>query len=73
MAKNVLGLFENSSDAQAAVRDLERAGFSGNNVSVIQNASDRLSSSFEQLGVQQHDGTRYLEGLRDGGTLVILR
>ena len=48
MAKNVLGLFENPSDAQAAVRDLERAGCSGTNVSVMQTASDRLSSSFQK-------------------------
>ena len=31
MAKSVVGLFENRSDAQAALRDLQNAGFSGNN------------------------------------------
>jgi len=37
--KNVVGLFDTSSDAQAALRDLKSAGFSGNDISFVANNS----------------------------------
>ena len=73
MAKNVVGLFDNPSDAQAAVRDLESAGFGGNNVSLIRNASRGLLSSFEQLRIPQEDANIYQEGIRKGGAVVIVQ
>ena len=73
MAKNVVGLSENPSDAQAAMHDLASAGFSGDSVSLVQNASSRLSSIWEQLSIPQDDATLYMEGLRNGGALIILQ
>ncbi len=73
MAKIVVGLFENPGDAQAAMRDLESAGFSGNNASLVQTVSDRLFGIFDQLGVPQDDARLYVEGVRNGGSLVILQ
>ena len=73
MAKNVVGLFDNPSDAQAAVHDLESAGFGGNNVSLIRNASRGLLSSFEQLRMPQEDANIYQEGIRNGGAVVIVQ
>src|ERR687886_161943 len=73
MAKNVVGLFDNPSDAQAAVHDLESAGFGGNNVSLIRNASRGLLSSFEQLRIPQEDANIYQEGIRNGGAVVIVQ
>jgi len=35
--KNVVGLFDNSSDAQGALQDLKDAGFSGNDISFVAN------------------------------------
>jgi len=37
MAKNVVGLFDNSSDAQAALQDLRDAGFTGDDISFVAN------------------------------------
>ena len=73
MAKTVVGFFENPSDAQGAMRDLESAGFSSANTSVVQSASDRLSGIFQQLGVPQDDARLYLEGVRNGGAIVVLQ
>ena len=73
MAKIVVGLFENPGDAQAAMRDLERAGFSGNNASLVQTVSDRLFGIFDQLGVPPDDARLYVEVVRNGGSLVILQ
>lgn len=36
-AKNVVGLFDNSSDAQAALQDLRDAGFTGDDISFVAN------------------------------------
>ncbi len=73
MAKNVVGLFDTPSDAQLVIRDLQSAGFSGDNVNVLRNASSALSSTLEQLGIPGEDATLYLEGIRNGGALVILQ
>src|SRR5687768_5717038 len=73
MAKTVVGFFENPSDAQGAMRDLESAGFSGANTSFVHNASDHLSGVFEQLGVPQDEAHLYLEGVRNGGAIVVLQ
>ena len=37
MAKNVVGLFDNASDAQAALQDLRGAGFTGDDISFVAN------------------------------------
>jgi uncharacterized protein (TIGR02271 family) len=40
MAKNVVGLFDTMNDAEAAVRDLRSAGFSGGDISLVANNAD---------------------------------
>jgi uncharacterized protein (TIGR02271 family) len=69
MAKNVVGLFESRNDAQAALSDLQSAGFS--NVNMLQNASSGLSDTFDQLGIPQDDAQVYMQGIQSGGAMVL--
>ncbi len=55
MAKNIVGLFDNQSDAQAAMRELQDAGFSGGNISLLRGASSPLAGTFDQLGIPGDD------------------
>jgi uncharacterized protein (TIGR02271 family) len=73
MAKNVICLYTNPSDAQAAIRDVETAGLGGNQVSIIQQPHPELSTTFEQLGLPQEDAAIYLDRVRDGGTVVVVQ
>ncbi len=73
MARNVIGLFDNPNDAQAALRDLENAGFRGTNVGLLRNVAGGSAGIFEQLGIPPEDAAIYREGVRNGGALVILQ
>lgn len=73
MAKSVVGLFENQSDAQAARRELDSAGFSGNNLTFVDSASDRLSSGLVGAGIPENDARLYAEGVQHGGALIMLQ
>lgn len=73
MAKNVVGLFDSISDAQGAVQDLSQAGFTSNNVTFIQRASSQLHGIFGQLGIPQNDAATYLEGVQNGGGLIVVQ
>ena len=73
MAKNVVGLFTNVSDAQAAVDDLTQAGFSTSNVALLQRVSSQLSDIFGQLGIPEDDAALYREGVQNGGALVVVQ
>lgn len=73
MAKNVVGLFANQSDAQGALSDLQSAGFSSDNVNVLRGASGASSGIFDQLGIPQQDARIYMQGIQSGGAMVILQ
>ncbi len=73
MAKNIVGLFDNQSDAQAAMRELQDAGFSGGNISLLRGASSQLAGTFDQLGIPGDDARIYQQGLHNGGALIILQ
>ncbi|MBA3944573.1 MAG: YsnF/AvaK domain-containing protein [Herpetosiphonaceae bacterium] len=71
MAKTVVGLFEQPSDAQAAFQELQSGGFSSDNVHLIDKATGRMSSALTQAGVPQDDAALYDDGVRSGGALII--
>jgi len=52
--KNVVGLFDTSSDAQAALRDLQSAGFSGSDISFVANNS---RGEYGEYDTSARDGT----------------
>jgi stress response protein YsnF len=78
MAFNVVGLFDNPSDAQAAAQDLRDAGFSGNDISDshaaagtgIGAAAGGLAHELVGAGVPEDDANVYAEGVRRGGALL---
>src|SRR5688572_26096087 len=80
MAKTVVGLFEDSSQAQAVVRDLQSAGFDRNDIHMAGgNASGGMSgaaglmATLTSSGVPADDARLYEEGVRRGSTLVRVR
>ena len=73
MAKNVVGLFDSQSDAQAAMDDLHNAGFTSSNARLLRTASSQLAGTFERLGIPRDDVRIYQEGVQQGGALIILQ
>jgi len=73
MAKNVVGLFENKSDAQTAQQQLQSAGFSQSNMTFVDQASSRFSSMLTSAGIPDQDARIYADGVQQGGALIILQ
>lgn len=119
MARNIVGLYDNSADAQAALQDLRSAGFSQDQISFVANnargeydqyASDAdglltglslfaipgigpvaglgglatlagadidtavgdLLGALVDVGIPEEDANMYTEGVRRGGTLLMI-
>jgi len=72
MARTVVGLFENQSDAQAALRELEQAGFR-DSVTYVENGSTSLASNLGNAGVPREDAQIYANEVGRGGSLIILQ
>ncbi|HEX6289979.1 MAG TPA: YsnF/AvaK domain-containing protein [Herpetosiphonaceae bacterium] len=67
MAKNVVGLFDNMSDAEAAVRDLRDAGFPSGDISFVANNADNRYS-MDNTSYTTADDTEAAEGAGIGAT-----
>src|SRR5688572_20919028 len=72
MARTVVGLFDNASHAQAALRELEQAGFRDSLTYVEQGASS-LASNLGNAGVPQEDAQIYATEVGRGGSLIVLQ
>jgi len=79
MAKTVIGLFEDQSQIQQVLQELEQQGFQRNSLKVMgsgnhgQGNQQRVDvNSLTGAGVPQEDAHIYAEGVRRGGTLVQL-
>ena len=57
MARSVVGLCDSRRDAEVAFRDLESAGFRGNNGSCIDTATSRLASGLVRAGIPEADAS----------------
>ena len=73
MARCVVGLFDSRSDAEAALRDLESAGFRGSNVSFVDTATSQLASWLVRAGIPEADASIYADGVQRGGALIVLQ
>jgi uncharacterized protein (TIGR02271 family) len=73
-AKQVVGLFSNTSDAQAAVQELHGASISDNDIRLVTNSKEGgLVSTLVDTGVPEDDANVYAEGVRRGGALVTVQ
>ncbi len=70
MAMHVVGLFDDSTDAQAVARDLEAAGFDSGNIELHSRNAGGIVSRLTGVGVPENDANVYAEGVRRGGSLV---
>lgn len=73
MAKNVVGLFDDQSDARQALQELERAGFNQSNISFVDRTSGRLANMLTSAGIPDQDAQIYAQGVQQGGGLIILQ
>jgi uncharacterized protein (TIGR02271 family) len=73
MAKNVVGLFENKRDAQAAVQALQSAGFNQSNMTFVDRASSNFATNLTSAGIPDQDARIYAEGVQQGGAMIILQ
>ena len=69
MANTIVSLFENNTDAQAVVRELQAAGFKS--VQTLTQGGN-ISQSLTGANVPQQTARFYEEGVRRGGSLVTL-
>ncbi len=53
MPKSIVGLFESQGEAQAAERAFAQAGFSRDQVVVVEQPFDQLANSLESAGVHE--------------------
>jgi len=72
MARTVIGLFDNQGDAQAALRELEQAGYR-DSATFVQNGTTSLASNLGSAGVPQEDAQIYANEVGRGGSLIILQ
>jgi stress response protein YsnF len=78
MAFNVMGLFDNPRDAQAAAQELRDTGFSGNDIrdshaaggAGMGTAAGGLVDALIGTGVPEGDANIYAEGVHRGGSLL---
>ena len=71
MAKTVVGLFEQMSDAQGALRDLEGAGLPRNAITFVQQAEPDLNNRLASIGIPEQDAGIYADGVRQGDGLIV--
>lgn len=70
MAKTVIGLYNSSVEAERVIEDLIENGFERRNLGVHASAGGSLDNSLRDLGVPASDANDYVDGVRQGGTLV---
>lgn len=74
MANTVIGLFEDIEAAQRAVEDLTRAGFTHDDVRILDRdkiqAAPGILDDFRHSGVPDDDTGIYSEGIHRGGVLI---
>jgi uncharacterized protein (TIGR02271 family) len=75
MMRTVIGLFDEHDEAMRAYQALQNAGFSGSDLDILTNddSSDEPKLARIRQYVPEPDSTIYLEGVRQGGTLITAR
>jgi hypothetical protein len=69
---HVVGLFDDATDGQAVVHDLEAAGFDSGNIELNSSNAGVLVGRLTNVGVPENDANVYAEGVRRGGSVVIV-
>jgi uncharacterized protein (TIGR02271 family) len=73
MTRAVVGLFEDTKEARKAMDDLKKSGFKGNEVNLVTNAKDSAQLLNNLPAVLPEPDVRfYMEGVRQGGSLVVV-
>ena len=89
MRKNIVALFEDKTEAEGLIQEISKIGIPRTEISLLENpgssdttcASESTSDpsiwerlkSMLGLGIPEHEGACYAEGVRRGGTLVSVR
>jgi uncharacterized protein (TIGR02271 family) len=73
MSKTVTSLFQDQAKAADIVTRLEQSGVPRRDVSVYTGSETGLDNNLADLGVPQSDAHAYAEGVRRGGSLVVVK
>ena len=74
MAKTVVGLFEDRSEAQRVVDDLTKNGFSRSEITTTSDSgTSNVSSLLTNAEIPDRDVRFYSEGVQQGDTLIVVR
>lgn len=74
MLKHVVGLFDDPNEAQAVVRALRDSGFRDDAImTFVPNTAEEVVRTLIHVNFPSADAHAYAEGVRRGGTLVIVR
>jgi len=72
MAMTVVGLFDDKSDAQSALRELSNAGFMESDTQTIIDNPQSVHGALDKHGVPADDIRAYEHGVRSGDSLVVV-
>ena len=72
MAKTVMGLFDNRSEAQQVVQALVDDGFRREDIHTVTSQEEASVGTLTARGVPETEAQYYAEGLRRGGALIIV-
>jgi uncharacterized protein (TIGR02271 family) len=72
MAMTVVGLFDDRSDAQSALRELSAAGFVESDTQSIMDNADSVHGALHGHGVPADDIRAYENGVRSGDSLIVV-
>lgn len=72
MAKTIIGLFEDTNDAQAAVLTLNQAVFNQDVVRIFDSMATWQPELLRRVGTHDMDVQMYAEGLQEGGSVIMV-
>ena len=70
---SIVALYDDAATAAQVAKELSDYGISRNSVKIVDSADASLSSMLTQGGLPADDARYYVEGVRQGGTLVSVR
>jgi len=73
MAKTVVGLFEQASDAEATRRDLERMGLGSETTTFVEKHEPELSNRLVAAGIPEQDARLFADGVGQGNRLIVVQ
>lgn len=72
MAKTAVALYDTKQEAQQVQEELTHSGFERNSIQILEDNDSNSQTTLTNAGLPQRDAHAYVEGIRRGGSLVVL-